>query len=433
MSENPEILRLIGRPCVVVGLMSLTMLGYGAAFAQNNPDAMAEGKAFASSMLPTARNQVTSAGANSAAKLPANAPEQSPLYTTEQPGAAHFSSGLGLITQGSAAITNCNNYVPTGNAIKDQECAGVNFLANNPTRIQFNIDKSDPALANFANAAASAVNSESPGQQCVARTVTTPGTFTTDRCSQTSVFDTVTCNKVYTPACSVGEAILAGMSASGTGALQAAIQPDGRPGMYTLTISGSGTGTTGNARINFDIPKEVSNAVLKITMAPIDDAGAVAVNDVPVWAGFPNAGPQLTNFPPMPSFVANYSWSEMIGGKNYVFTADTKLQDSCPAGYSPIRMSTMRGTNTASYLAGFFCNGRGEFLMNRHEGRNVANSTLNTSVSLKTGANSIKAFWGTTSSGFGSIRVTATIALEAVNCTATVPWVDECTKARGAL
>lgn len=412
---------------------ALTLTAGNSAHGQANPDAIAQGKDFAKSMLPTSASQVSAAAANPAARSPSNAPTASPLYTTQQPAAAGFNSGLGLITQGTAAITKCSNHVATGNAVADQECAGVNFLANNPTTTQFNIQKTDPALTSFASSAASAINTESPGQQCVTKTITSPATFITDRCSQTSILDPITCNRVYTPNCAPVQIALGPVNNNSTGVLTGSITPSGVPGQYTFSITGNGTNGSGTAMLSFQIPAESTNSTMTITMAPIDDAGAVAVNGTTIWAGYPNAGPQISTFPPTASFVANYTWTEATGGGNFTFSADTKLQDSCPTGYFAQAMNPVMGSNTASYLPGFFCNGRGEFLMNRHEGQNAAASTLNTTIALQPGLNSIQVFWGTLGGGKGGINVSGSISLVAATCTATTPWVDGCAKPRSAL
>lgn len=49
--------------------------------------------------------------------------------STSAYSAANAKGSLGSL--GSAALQRCANYVPTGDPVKDQECAGVNYMANN--------------------------------------------------------------------------------------------------------------------------------------------------------------------------------------------------------------------------------------------------------------------------------------------------------------
>lgn len=394
--------------------------------------AIAAGQSFGATMLPTTQANPTAATANPSSALSTNAPTASPLYTTAQPGAAGFSSGIGLMSQGSSAITACKNYVPTGNAVADQECAGVNFLVNNPTTTQFNIQANDPALTAFATAAASATNTESPGQQCVVSPVTIPAVFVNDSCTQTSILDPISCNRIYVPNCVPVPVQMAAYSATGSGALTASIAPTGTPGIYAFSVAtpdGGNQGGDGFALISFSAATYNQSFFISINMGQIDDAGAVAVNSVPIWAGYPNNGPQYTALGNSPSYVPNYSWTEASG----TYTADTKLMDSCPSGYAPVNISPGSGANTDAYLFGFFCNSLGQFMLNRHEGMYMSPSTLNTTVAMQPGTNTIQVFWGTQPGGNGEIHVTGTVNMISAGCTTNSPWQDGCAVMRTAL
>jgi len=387
------------------------------------------GKQFATTMLPQNLNNATPAAANPSAAV--NTSTSTPLYTTNQPNAVNFRSGVNLTNQGSQAINDCKNYVSNGNPVDDQACAGVNFLTNNPTTKSFVIQNNDPALVSFKQASANAVNTDSPGQQCITQTINKPGSYVPDVCSQTSPVDSVPCTKTYTPSCkSVPVTITA--SASGEGALSASISPTSQPGVYSFTVAGGGTGTIGYATIAFQPSQYNTSFYVTLSMEPIDDAGVVAFNGIPIWAGYPNSGPQYSNFGATATYSASYAWTEPLGGTgpNTTFYADTKLLDSCPSGYSPQFMPTGQGSDTSQFQPGFFCNSNGKFLMNRHEGSNAAGASFGGSYPVQTGTNTIQVFWGTSAGGYGHISLAGTLYMLSTNCESSNVWQDSCAPMR---
>lgn len=471
---------LLRRPLYPLCAGTLLLMAQCGNAQTTNAQAIADGKAFSASMLPTSKTKPVSASANPATALPTNAPDKSPLYDVNQPASGGFTSGVGLVTQGSAAITKCQNYTPSGNAVADQECAGVNFLANNPIQAQFIIQPNDPARVSFNTAMASVTATDITGQQCVLKTVTTPGVFEKDMCSQSLQIDTFTCNKQLIPECAYKASPISTLNIASTGVLSGSLTPLAEEGTYSFTIAvpGGCPRPRGTSAINFNLDSIGFGSYININMNSIDDAGAVAVNGIPVWAGYPNAGPAYTyaalGSPTAATFVQDYSWTETATtpaspatydsygyqtspaqpAKDYTasYFADTKILDHCPSGYVAQQLSlpycvttndrdsqttTCGLTNpsdTRIFASGFFCNGKGEFLMNNHEGSGSRSAALGNNMPLKQGINSINVFWGTDSNdggACGEMTVTGTIHNVAPKCSSS--WVDGCAAARTSL
>ncbi len=135
-----------------------------------------------------------------------------PHYSTSAPETKHFQGGRNPIGEaGVSKQTEC----ATRHSLKgfeQQECDAVNFLVKNPTkRPKYTMDKkTDPLLTG------SKETIEKPGpipgdtnQQCRVETITTPGTFITETCTETYGLDNVTCDKVLVikqnPGCTPGQ------------------------------------------------------------------------------------------------------------------------------------------------------------------------------------------------------------------------------------
>lgn len=414
-------------PLIACALMTASPLSFSQTAPISNAQSIADGKAFAASMLPTSKTNPVSATANTSVTLPSNAPTATPLYTTVQPGSAGYTSGVPIVSQGSAAITKCQNYVSTGNAVADQECAGVSFLANNPVQTQFVIQQNDPTRAAFKTSIAGAVNHDTPGQQCVMTTVTAPATYKNDQCAQSLKINTLACNKLLVPRCDYFASPINNLSIGTSGSFAGSTSLV-TVGTYSFSLTTGFTSLNGSAVVSFNLDSVGHGSYVHINMDSIDDAGVIAINGIPVWAGYPNSGPAYTygalGSPTTPSFVQGFSWTEASG----TYSADTKILDTCPSGHPRAALS---GSDTRSYLTGFFCNGNGQFLMNTQEGRDSRSASVSGDFPIKVGANTIEVFWGTNSGGTGGMLVTGSIYNTKFGCLA--EWSDGCDRARGAI
>jgi hypothetical protein len=121
-------------------LLPLLLLGtavHGSLFAQN-AQTLSDGKAFAESIAPQSNGQIVNpSGVDpvtwSAGKtaMPSNMPAglgafSAPLTASPLYGASRAQGALAGL--GNARIHSCQNYVPTGDPIADQECAAVRFM-----------------------------------------------------------------------------------------------------------------------------------------------------------------------------------------------------------------------------------------------------------------------------------------------------------------
>src|SRR5690606_17222532 len=68
--------------------------------------------------------------------------------------ASLFQDGQGQLTQpGLDKVNNCAGYIPTGNAMFDQECDAVNFIVDHRQTVQHvPLAPDDPVLQNTRNA-----------------------------------------------------------------------------------------------------------------------------------------------------------------------------------------------------------------------------------------------------------------------------------------
>ena len=133
-----------------------------------------------------------------------------PSYGTVPAEAQFYQGGQGQVTgPGTAKVQGCAAATPDADPIKRQECAAVNFLANNiQVRPQITITKNDPmiltAKANQNNADTffqSLGLSDGTGNstQCTTSTQTTPAQYTTQTCS--------VLKEVGTQQCSLGRVV----------------------------------------------------------------------------------------------------------------------------------------------------------------------------------------------------------------------------------
>ncbi len=165
-------------------------------------DAFNAGKAFAQEGKTAASGKVNrSTGIAELPHYSATAPEAEFFQHGRNP-----LGGAGMNKQAECATRRSLN------GFAQQECDAVNFLVKNPTeRPKYTMDKkTDPLLTG------SKETIEKPGpipgdtnQQCRVETITTPGTFITETCTETYGLDNPTCDKVLiikqNPGCTSGQ------------------------------------------------------------------------------------------------------------------------------------------------------------------------------------------------------------------------------------
>lgn len=138
--------------------------------------------------------------------------------------AANVKGSIGQL--GVAAMNRCKNYVPTGDPVKDQECAGVNFMANNciqPNATQrsiisgasntpvasgncsgsygsaagsFDLSSQDNSMiSNFGNAA----NGAAPSSCVTVDKIVSPAVSETFTCTKNLIYSEVNCTQDFNP------------------------------------------------------------------------------------------------------------------------------------------------------------------------------------------------------------------------------------------
>ena len=277
-------------------------------------------------------------------------------------------------------------------------------------------------------------------------------------------YQNLNCSRTLNTTCAFGAAAIRGISTASGGTMgwpTLSMTPAGPAGVYNYTLYGGACEGNGWAEIDFNLDSVGQGSYITINVGSLDDAAAVAVNGYTVFAGYPNSGPAYSGagvFPQAyPAFQLGYTWNETYvagstcsewgedGGcigtstpiyRNGTFTANTKLSDMCPAGYSPTSMASFVScdesgncwypdTDTTFDFSGFFCNAEGKFLMNRHEGRGTWGGAVNAEMPIQFGANKIQVYWGTGHSGCGQVSVTGQVYNVAPQCTG-AQWNDGC-------
>lgn len=132
-----------------------------------------------------------------------------PKYGSNTPEMNYFADGKGDTSgPGVAKINACASYTPGPDKIANQECEAVNFLARNPqVRPQFNISKNDPMIQRAKQLDKNAEQAFAqffPGgtggsSQCVTKTETIPGQYSTETC--------VSSQEIGTQQCTMGRVI----------------------------------------------------------------------------------------------------------------------------------------------------------------------------------------------------------------------------------
>lgn len=196
------------RPVWVVGFSigaGLALLS-GQILAQTSNEALiASGTEFATGLLPstiatTDTGAATSPVANAPGASNLSATSVVPNYTANSASLTpSTATGTNLMTMGVSEINRCANYKPTGDPVADQQCAGVNYLANRNPAGQYIIQSNDPMLQSQTQAVAGATDTTSPGATCKTITTTIPGTFETVQCSESAIPVQISCLKTLNP------------------------------------------------------------------------------------------------------------------------------------------------------------------------------------------------------------------------------------------
>lgn len=157
-------------------------------------EAFNAGKAFADSGKAAAGGAVNTTTGS----------ETLPHYSTTAPETRHYGGGRSLIGgAGTTKMTECQSY-QAPSAFEQQECEAVNFLARNPAeRPRYTIDpETDPLLVGSQGI----INNPgsipgAPTQQCRVETVVTPGTYTTEYCTESYTLENASCRRVRIVSC----------------------------------------------------------------------------------------------------------------------------------------------------------------------------------------------------------------------------------------
>jgi hypothetical protein len=393
----------------------------------NTPtDAFNAGKAFGATGVTAAGTQVNSSAAS------ANIPN----YTTSPPEASIYGSGSpGLASAAQGKIVQCQT-TTARNEYAQQECDAINFVQQNPTtRPKLTIDPATDSVIQNSKGTIQNPGSVVSGQVCQVQNVTVPATYTTQTCEQSVAIETNACNMVVTPVCGYYGSPLGSSSTNQSGLFPTlTLTKTATVGLYNyaIVLPSCRANADGWAEIGFSLDTIGKGSYITINLSNLDDAAAVGMNGYPVFAGYPNAGPYYSgnSLPNTPSFQIGYSWSEKELGQTRTYTANTKIMDSCPAGYRPMPMGAQ--TYTPYKVSGFFCNSQGKFLMNRHEGSGAWSGSVSSQMPLQQGMNRLQVYWGTGTwaNACGSVSVTGQIYNVAPECTGQVN--DGCAAMRAA-
>lgn len=344
-------------------------------------DYNADGKDFGKGQLDKIKSSVSDKNAKDA-----------PHYTNNPPQKSNYGA-TSLLNVGKGRITSCKTSPSSGNAVADQECEAVNFLAGN-SRAHFDLTLTDPAVLAgrvIAGDAANLADQITGGANCTDKTTTTPPEksietcaeylpvedkqcsmgWTVDvnadsnfQCDQTyKATEFLTCQRTLNVACNNGGAAMSDASVTKSSPFtDVSITPVAdTPGLYNYRLGfANACGTEGTSQINFNFDTVGAGGYVTINVSGLDDTAIVAVNNKPVFAGHPNSGAEHHgNFFPSSAVLAmGYSWTEAEGqvcdqwievggdsGGSYcahytpvykTFTATAKLLDYCPSGYAPI-------------------------------------------------------------------------------------------------
>ncbi|MEY4566330.1 MAG: hypothetical protein RLY14_1300 [Planctomycetota bacterium] len=196
---------------------------------------LTQGKDFANSIAPTSAGQIVNpqgvnANAWSGTSIGSAPPKDLGAFSAPNTSSSAMdqAKSLGLMGLGNSAMDRCANYTPSGDPVKDQECAAVNFMsqrclqpAGTQTQIVnanggmqtntpacegsygqgankfdfFNQVKSSDTIFNLSNTATKDAG-KTAGQSCVETDVITkPAQFETNTCFKSTTTNTAACSQ----------------------------------------------------------------------------------------------------------------------------------------------------------------------------------------------------------------------------------------------
>ena len=380
-----------------------------------------------------------------------------PFDTPLSKGAVSAANAKGSLGQlGVSAMNRCKNYVPTGDPVKDQECAGVNFMANNciqPNATQrkiisgasnapvasgncggsygsgagsFDLSSQDNSMiSNFGNAA----NGTAPSSCVTVDKIVRPAVSQKFTCTKNVVYTEANCTQDLNPSCSfVGSPITSMSTAGPTNVSQES------PGLYNYSIScGWGGGQTCYGSITFNLDAPSQGAYITANSSSLDDTAVIAVNGIVVFYGHPNSGGSwyYPTFGTTAQFVLGYQdtlYQQQCNSYYYdgecadsstiaIATSQYKLSDSCPIGGDYSNKTGSQAT---------WCTADGKLVGRIVEGNYYGGIALAGKLPLQAGINTIQMFGGTESGPYsGGITLTGQIYNVSPVCT--TPWIDNCT------
>ncbi|PYD14619.1 hypothetical protein D6T65_17775 [Arthrobacter frigidicola] len=116
-----------------------------------------------------------------------------PFYTDTPSQSSQFGSSS-LFTVGTSRINSCKTEPDGPDAISNQECDAVNFLAKNPyERVKVDVDENDPIISGIGEI----INNAKPDEiteNCGTKTTTTPDIYSTEVCNEYNLSDQKTCS-----------------------------------------------------------------------------------------------------------------------------------------------------------------------------------------------------------------------------------------------
>jgi hypothetical protein len=384
-----------------------------------------------------------------------------PGYNNNAVEGQYFQGGNGNLGGPSTQrLAECQNSTSA-------DCAAVNFMRNKSSTVNpISINSGDPLVQSnrvrsndpgsvlggmmtsfpsrsSSNCAAGAPTPATPQQviEVCASYVTPEGTtceknwvleierWWSYRC-QTSGTVNLLCNTSTLATCGIDGKNISSYNVARTGAFsRGSMTPTATPGLYNYSmVVDYSCGSEGVGTITFELDTVGQGGYITLNMSNLDDTAAIGVNGYTVYAGHPNSGPSYDGsfFPQTTAaFQVGYSWQEDVGKTvclevDYVgncirseyqaniktFYANTKLLDTCPAGYAVTTMRSLEycdpyggcrtaDTYTPNSIASFFCNIEGKLLLNRTEGGGTSSASSNATMPLRVGTNVIQAYWGT--------------------------------------
>ena len=393
---------------------------------------ISNGRSFATQSTPSSTSSSLNSTFNSGAT---NIGTTDPMLGgATAPGA----NGQGtLAEQGTAHINKCR---------ADESgpgCSAVNMMANYGGG-NVKIPANDPMLV----ASQAAINASgsggpfSPGTQCQTVTVVDKAaSYESKTCTQSTH---ILCNKTLDVTCAFISKDVSSLVTSGPVSVS-------RRSLglydYSMPLSGGGVGSPLRANITFNIDSPNAGSYISAIANNLDDTAVVVVNGIVVYFGHPNSGGQW-HYPTFGT-TAGYQWGyahnlqscsdqpvitgyDWDGNPMYSYdqngnivtalqcttlaTSQFKLADTC------IGWSSSGKTGTPS----MWCTEGGQTVGRTVEGDGYRTVSINTSLPLQQGQNTIELLWGNQGGNFsGGMTLTGQIYNVGPVCKS--PWIDECT------